>query len=319
VNTERGADRGSTGGRAGNVAKAAQRRARDARTRLEEARPRSRTVDTTFSLIDRDREGGGPLLAGAVAFRLFLWLLPLALVLVAGIGFLAAADQEAPRTLAEDAGIVGFAADSIAEATDQRLETRVFALVVGLPALYLASSAAAKALRATHALAWGVRITKVATPRAVLAVLATTLAALTVLIATTKLRDADERLGLGITLTALVAFGGIWLVASWWLPHAPDIRWTALVPGALLVGAGVQIMHVVTVYYLSRKVASASDTYGALGAATALLLGLYLFGRLFVLSAMLNAELWERKRGRSDAESGQQARHRAGSRSSESS
>jgi uncharacterized BrkB/YihY/UPF0761 family membrane protein len=67
----------------------------------------------------------------------------------------------------------------------------------------------------------------------------------------------------------------------------------------LLVGVGAQALHLFTVFYISRKISSASETYGALGAATALLLSLYLIGRLMVASAMLNAELWERRRAAS--------------------
>ena len=54
-------------------------------------------------------------------------------------------------------------------------------------------------------------------------------------------------------------------------------------------------MHLLTVFYFSRKVSSASDTYGAIGAAIGILLALYLIGRAMSASAVLNATLWERK------------------------
>jgi uncharacterized BrkB/YihY/UPF0761 family membrane protein len=44
------------------------------------------------------------------------------------------------------------------------------------------------------------------------------------------------------------------------------------------------------------RIESASELYGALGAASAVLLWLYLIGRLVVASAVLNATLWERRR-----------------------
>jgi uncharacterized BrkB/YihY/UPF0761 family membrane protein len=50
----------------------------------------------------------------------------------------------------------------------------------------------------------------------------------------------------------------------------------------------------VSVYILARRVASASELYGSLGVAAALLLWLYLLGRLVVAAAMLNATLWDR-------------------------
>jgi membrane protein len=59
------------------------------------------------------------------------------------------------------------------------------------------------------------------------------------------------------------------------------------------------------VYYLARRVASASELYGSLGVAAAILVWLYLIGRLVVAAAMLNAtrppcsrcRLWERRSG----------------------
>lgn len=43
--------------------------------------------------------------------------------------------------------------------------------------------------------------------------------------------------------------------------------------------------------YLTRK----SEIYGAFGIAAALLLWLYVFGRLIVASAIVNSALWERR------------------------
>jgi hypothetical protein len=68
--------------------------------RLEDARTQHSSVDVALSLSEHDRVvGGGGLLAGALAFRLFLWLLPAALTLVGGLGFFDSADatHERPR------------------------------------------------------------------------------------------------------------------------------------------------------------------------------------------------------------------------------
>src|SRR5205085_1166203 len=68
----------------------------------------------------------------------------------------------------------------------------------------------------------------------------------------------------------------------------------ALLPGGVLVGVGAQVLHMVSVYYLGSKITSASEMYGSLGAAAAIIAWLYLIGRLFVASAMLDATMWER-------------------------
>jgi uncharacterized BrkB/YihY/UPF0761 family membrane protein len=93
--------------------------------------------------------------------------------------------------------------------------------------------------------------------------------------------------------------GAGWLAVSLRLAHraAP---WTALLPGALLVGTGLLFVNVFNVYVTTRLVEDRADTYGALGIAAALLFSLVLVGRLIVVSAELNASLVERRgRGRS--------------------
>jgi uncharacterized BrkB/YihY/UPF0761 family membrane protein len=99
--------------------------------------------------------------------------------------------------------------------------------------------------------------------------------------------------GVAITIATVIVYAGLWLLASTWLPHG-QVGWTALVPGALVVGVGVQGLHLLTVLWISHKLEDASAAYGALGTALVLLLWLYLLGRLIVASAMLNATLSRR-------------------------
>ena len=85
---------------------------------------------------------------------------------------------------------------------------------------------------------------------------------------------------------------GVWLLVSWYLPHPPDLPWTALIPGAVFFGVGMEVLHVVTVYWIAREVESKTDTYGALGFALSLLLWAYLLGRFVTTSAVVNESLW---------------------------
>jgi uncharacterized BrkB/YihY/UPF0761 family membrane protein len=64
--------------------------------------------------------------------------------------------------------------------------------------------------------------------------------------------------------------------------------WWGLLPGAALVGVGIQVMHLVTVFYLAPKIVSSSNLYGSLGAAATLLLAVYLVSRLVLGAAVLN-------------------------------
>ena len=55
-----------------------------ARERLEAQRPTNRAVDAGFRWVQLQTETGGALLAGAIAFRIFLFLLPCVFAVVVG-------------------------------------------------------------------------------------------------------------------------------------------------------------------------------------------------------------------------------------------
>ena len=57
--------------------------------RAQEERGRRGWVDAIFEVVDRDGEVAGGIIAGALAYRLFIWLLPLGLVFVGGLGVVA--------------------------------------------------------------------------------------------------------------------------------------------------------------------------------------------------------------------------------------
>jgi uncharacterized membrane protein len=112
-----------------------------------------------------------------------------------------------------------------------------------------------------------------------------------------KARDLSEGLGLGTMLLSAVPIAAAWLLGSWLLPH-DGAPWWALLPGAVLGAAGVLVMHLVTVFYLAGKIESASEMYGSLGAAAAVLLWLSILARLLIVGAGLNATLWYRRAAR---------------------
>src|SRR5688572_4647082 len=84
--------------------------------RVQAERGRHRSVDAVFEMVDRDANVGGGLIAGALAYRFFILLLPLALVAVAGLGFTADASGKTPEEAAKAAGLAGLVSSSIAQA-----------------------------------------------------------------------------------------------------------------------------------------------------------------------------------------------------------
>ena len=97
-----------------------------------------------------------------------------------------------------------------------------------------------------------------------------------------------------LTLSVTLAFFAIWLWLEWLLPHA-DAPLRALIPGAIVVALGIQVVHLGTALFIGEKVARANATYGSLGVAFTVLAWLYILSRIVVASAMLNAARWERR------------------------
>lgn len=267
----------------------------DALRWLERVRPRYSAVDAGLELWDRDRSKAATLLAGALVYRMFVWLLPVALLITSLLGFLDDAGESSPEDVARSVGVGGYLVSVVGTAADQAESSRWFTLILALVGMALAGSGAVRALRLSHALVWEQELPRLKR-RWVgpLALLGVTVACVVLAWASWKARAASPGLGLGAVLVTSLGFAALWLVASWLLPHA-DAPWWALVPGALLGAAGVLAMHLVTVYYLAGKIESASEMYGSLGAAAAVLLWLSIFARLVIVGAGLNATLWQRR------------------------
>jgi uncharacterized BrkB/YihY/UPF0761 family membrane protein len=245
-------------------------------------------------MVDRDSEVGGGIIAGALAYRLFIWLLPLALVAVAGLGFAADAASTSPEEAAESLGIEGLISSSITNAAES--PNRWYALLIGIPVLLWTTRSLLRVLIGAHRLVWSdVRAaapkpTPIATLR--LLVLLLSFGAVTTL--ASALRSWSPGPGLIATLAAVVAYAGLWLVISLGLPHR-GAGWAELVPGALLYGVGVEVLNVVVAYVITPWALAKQGTYGALGIAAALLFGLYLISRVVVAAAVVNVTLWERQ------------------------
>jgi uncharacterized BrkB/YihY/UPF0761 family membrane protein len=236
-------------------------------------------------------------LAAAVAFRVFLFIVPYVFVVVYGFGLTASATGSDPQELARQAGIVGLLASTITAAATQSVWTRVIVLCTALYALFSGSRSFLKVLAVTHALAWQVpppRIRRLAKPALIFILIVT--AALIVFQLILWLRDLSFIAGLFAEVLFIAIPTSLWLVLSLrFFAHAPGAGWRDLLPGAVLVGVGVQVLHFVTVYWIAHLLESKSRTYGAIGAALAILFWAYLLGRVLAASAVLNAGAWQQR------------------------
>ncbi len=284
------------------LAAAVEARGQQTYEHLEAQRAESRTIDSVFVAAEHDEKIGGGILAGAVAFRLFLFLVPLVFVVVVGFGLGADAAGRSTRDAAESAGAAGLLARSMANVADGSVGSRLTAFVIGSFALWLTSRSALKVLRVASGLTWGVPAPKLPRPtRAAGIFILIVLASVVLVQLIGAVRDASLLIGLIATLGFVLVPSGLWLFVSLrGLPHAEGAGWRAMVPGSVLFGVGTELLHLFTVFWIARQVESKSETYGAIGVALALLFWAYLLGRVITAGMTLNASLWYRDHPRSD-------------------
>jgi uncharacterized BrkB/YihY/UPF0761 family membrane protein len=271
----------------------------DGQLRLEQARARNPTVDTVVGVLRRERPVAAGILAAALAFRLFALLIPLAYVLVAGLGRYGA--LAAPAVPSRGDRLGDLVVDSIAAVARSSDRGRWLALIFGGAATLLAAGGVVEVLRWVHVLAW--RITLPRERRSTWSVVGLVVGVALVLgtsAVAERARAASS--GLGNEFTALLTSAAVqvvllavlWLALSWALPR-PAVPWTALVPGALLLAGGFLAFNLAVTLYFGPRAARASAVYGSLGVALVLLISLFLAGRLAVAAAELYATLWERR------------------------
>jgi uncharacterized BrkB/YihY/UPF0761 family membrane protein len=270
--------------------------------RLERARSRSLVVDTMVGVVRRERPVAVGILAASLAFRLFALLVPLGYVLVAGLGF--AADAAATEARHGDDDRLGdLVVTSVAAATRTSGRGRWLALIIGGVATLLAAAAVLEVLRWVHLLAWRLPpVRSRANPWLVLGLIAG-LAVISLTATLAEQARADAK-GLASELTVTLASAGVqlvvlavlWLALTLAMPRPPAVPWTALVPGACLFAVGYLAFTLTVSLYFAPRAARASTVYGSLGVALTLLVSLFLFARLAVAAAELNATLEERRR-----------------------
>jgi len=262
--------------------------------RLVAARPETPLIDAGFELYERDSRIAGGMLAGAVAFRLFLLVVPLLLILVAGLGFLHASGTE--RSASTELGFSQTLVSTMSTVGQNAERGRWVTLWVGLVAAVFAVRTMIKSLRIVHNLAWGTT-RKPSANRPVDLVVGVGIVTLVVVMAGSSqwIRARTPGGGLLASIAVAAIAAALYLVVELVLPKAEGASWVRLVPGAILVGVGMQLLHGVTVFYFAGRISRMSQTYGPLGVAIVALLWLYILGRMMVGAAVLNATLWDRE------------------------
>jgi uncharacterized BrkB/YihY/UPF0761 family membrane protein len=270
-----------------------RRLAQRTRAEIEARRVDSASIDTAFAAVERDAQAGGRVLAAAVAFRLFMFLVPYAFVMVTALGLVSTTDGQSPKDVAHSAGIGGLFASAVSSTTTMSLANRIFALVIGLTALAFTSRSLVRVLWTVHLLVWRIRPSGNPTLWAVPILVGFATALFGIADLASWIGSQSVGLRVVAVLLTTVTSAAAWYLASRWLPHE-ECEWWALLPGAVIVGVGVGLLHLLTITYVAHEVSRMSSLYGAIGIALALLLWTYFAGRLLTASIAANASLWKR-------------------------
>jgi membrane protein len=260
---------------------------------VAEARGHSAALDATFKTIERDSRIGGGMLAGALSYRLFVFALPLAFFLVAGLGLVAEAVGVQPNVVVNSVGFAGTVTkqveSSAKEASNWWVALTSFFVLVYVTRVLL------RAVAIVHALAWEGSAASVKVSSRQLGIFgAAVFGQLALLSAVGAVGHQSAAGGLVALVVFVAVLAGLWLVVSLQLSHS-DARWTGLVPGSVFYAVGMLGVQIFNIAVLGKLLETKSTTYGALGIAATLLLGFFLMGRVIVGAAALNATLHERR------------------------
>ena len=116
-----------------------------------------RPLAVGLAVVRRDIEVGGTLLAGALAFRIFVWLLPCCLIAAAALGFTQTSARP-PDELVNDLGMSPLTASMLGQVGEQAEHGRYLTALIGLVLLMWAGLTLARVLDRVHDRVWLARL-----------------------------------------------------------------------------------------------------------------------------------------------------------------
>jgi membrane protein len=230
-------------------------------------------------------------LAGHLAFRVFLFLVPLLLVAVAVLGYATASGVDLAEQ-GENLRVGQALAGSIADAGESAQEGRFRTGVIGVLALLTATSGLVAALRLVVATVWEVPVKEA--PQSKVKTMAWLLPGIAMICAGIAVRQWLTRRGLilewfGVLLA--IAVNSATLLGLFWILPRRTTRWTDLLPGALAAAVGFLGLNIASAVYFTDKLHKSSEVYGALGVAVTTLLYLFFVGQIVVVATIVNT-IW---------------------------
>jgi uncharacterized BrkB/YihY/UPF0761 family membrane protein len=244
--------------------------------------------------VERNRRVAAGVLAGGLAYKFFLWLLPFGLILGGALGL---SDADSTEEAVEGGGLPGAVTNAIGDASRSAGSDSWWLFAVGVPLLLWAGYGGAKAVQLIYALVWDEPPPRTKLLQGSLAFTGMLCAFLAAIALTWWVRE--DWPGLFAPVLTFGPLAGLWLWVSLRLPHG-NASWRELLPGALLVAIGFQVLHEVIGHFLVPKLEDSTSLYGDLGATATFLFFIYLLAFLVVAAPILDSSLHHevrRKRG----------------------
>lgn len=259
------------------------------RDRAEELR-RSNLAAVATDLFVRDRDAFASVLGSALAMRLFLFVVPANVALIALVNAIdlgSVFEQTATSSvtvgdLADNYGDVGFWAG-------------MWAFVSALALSLWAGRTVVRVLAMGSTAAW--RLPPSQAKLGIKPLLSLSSLLIAILAVNGLLERVRDIGGLGVSLGTWVIVPVV-MTATWFmvlltLPR-PSSDPGAVLPGVILVGIGFTVLQWFMQFYLPRRVEDMSDRFGSLATTLASLSYFFLVGRLMAASLVVSAVAYER-------------------------
>ena len=262
----------------------------DAKQRWVSERETRTSVGVAEALYRRDALAFGSVLGSAIALRMFLFIIPANVTIIAFsriTHFTSLFDDtftSSPTTGPMASALLGIS----------RLQALGVALSSGFLTLW-AGRSLSRVLSVSSGAAWGLTITeakqKVKSMGALIGVFFVSIGANIIF---TAIREhTGIAVGFFVWTSVFATFSVTWFVVMLTLPRKTSDP-GALLPGAALFGAGYALLQWFMQYYLPLRIERTSDTLGQTATTVAVLGNFFFVGRLMSGSFVFTAVLYER-------------------------
>jgi hypothetical protein len=247
-------------------------------------------VGIAESLYRRDALAFGSVLGSAIALRMFLFIIPANVTLIAFSRITNFTDlfddtfTSSPTTGPMATALLGI---NRWQALGVFLSSAVLTLWAG--------RSLARVLAASSGASWGLTLTEAKQRmKSMAALIAVFFVSVSANVLFTAIRDATGiALGMVVWVSVFATFSVTWFIVMLTLPRNTTDP-GALLPGAALFGLGYAILQWFMQYYLPLRIERTSDTLGQTAVTVAILGNFFFVGRLMSGSFVFTAVLYER-------------------------